>query len=606
MTNSDPAIELLAPARDADIGIAAVNCGADAVYIGAERFGARSEASNDLRNIEKLIHHAHRYWARVYATVNTILTDAEIPVAVKLINDLYEIGADAVIIQDIGLLMCDLPPLPLFASTQMHNNTAEKVLFLEKIGIQRVILARELSLEEIQAIRKKTAVDLEFFIHGALCVCYSGQCSMSYALGGRSGNRGQCAQPCRRRYSLVDNDGHVMIKDRYLLSLCDLNLSENLRELIQAGISSFKIEGRLKDKAYVMNVVGHYRQKLDEILNEKHSPSSSGQVHLNFQPDLLKTFNRGYTDYFLRGRTQKLSSHLTPKSIGEPIGAVSLVGKNEFTVETDIALHNGDGICFFDQEQKLHGTFINIANGNRMIPDKMNYIVAGTMIYRNYDHEFVRQLLKDKAQRTIEILFTLSLSRDGFILMAVDQDGNRASSSLQHAHELARKSQDMKETIVCQLKKCGDSEFDCKEVIVEFPDAYFLPVALLNSLRRTALQNLVKVRHHNRPRRSGQIIMNAEPYPEKELDYHGNVLNQKAREFYLSHGVRKIEAAAESGLDLHGRKVMTTKYCILFQFGLCKQGAKQKKSLYLVNEDGVRFRLDFDCMRCEMKVIWDK
>jgi collagenase-like PrtC family protease len=313
-------IELLAPAKDLDTGLAAINCGADAVYIGAAQFGAREAAANSLEDLEALVAHAHKYWARVYVTVNTLLRNDELPEAVRLIHRLHAAGVDALIIQDAGLLECDLPPLPLIASTQMHNHTPERVAFLEKVGFQRVILARELSLEQIRAIRAQTTLELECFVHGALCVSYSGQCYLSYAIGGRSGNRGQCAQPCRRRYSLVDSRGQTLASDRYLLSLRDLNLSADLKDLLEAGVSSFKIEGRLKDIHYVMNVVSYYRQQLDAILAGKGlQKSSSGRSQVGFTPDLAKTFNRGFTTYFLKGRDAAMHDHAAPKFTGAAV-----------------------------------------------------------------------------------------------------------------------------------------------------------------------------------------------------------------------------------------------------------------------------------------------
>ncbi len=340
-------IELLAPAKDYETGIAAINYGADAVYIGAARFGARQAVGNSLEDIEKLAVYAHKYWARVYPVVNTLLYDDEIEEAVRLCHRLYEAGVDAIIIQDFGLLESELPPVPLFASTQMHSHTPERVAFLDKVGIQRVILARELSLAQISAIRAATTVELETFIHGALCVCYSGQCALSYAIGGRSGNRGQCAQPCRKAYKLVDRNGKTQAPRSHLLSLKDLNLTDYLRDLLEAGVCSFKIEGRLKDQAYVKNVVAHYRQRLDTILpNLNLRASSSGRVTLDFEPDPVKTYNRDFTSYFLTGERDEITAPRTPKHAGEPVGVVTALESNTFTLNVPAPLNNGDGLTF--------------------------------------------------------------------------------------------------------------------------------------------------------------------------------------------------------------------------------------------------------------------
>src|SRR5512133_3326526 len=354
-------VELLAPAKDLETGMAAINSGADAVYIGGAKFGARDAAGNSLDDIRALVNYAHKYWARIYVTVNTLLYDAEIEPVQQLINELYEAGADALIIQDVGLLELDLPPLPLFASTQMHNHTPERVAFLEKVGIQRAILARELSIEQIRAIRAKTTLELETFIHGALCVSYSGQCYMSYALGGRSGNRGQCAQPCSRPYQLLDKNGAVIQDGRYLLSLKDFNAAKALPDLLDAGVRSFKIEGRLKDVAYVRNTVGYYRQQLDRLLEGKADfrPASSGKVLFDFQPNPLKTFNRGYTSYFLYGRKEPVGSPDTPKALGEPLGRVARLERGSFVLDSRAEIHRADGLCFFNSQRELVGTIVN-------------------------------------------------------------------------------------------------------------------------------------------------------------------------------------------------------------------------------------------------------
>ncbi|MEN6387156.1 MAG: peptidase U32 family protein, partial [Phycisphaerales bacterium] len=414
-------IELLAPAKDAETAIAAIKSGADAVYIGADRFGARQAAVNSIEDIKKVVDFAHQYYAKVYITLNILLFDGELFVAEKMIHQLYNIGVDGLIIQDMGLLEANLPPIPLIASTQMDNSSLEKIKFLENIGFRRVILARELSIEEIKNIRKNTSIDLECFIHGALCVSKSGQCYMSYALGGRSGNRGQCAQPCRRLYTLKDERGNIIAKDRYLLCLKDLNLSEHLEELIDAGITTFKIEGRLKDTAYVVNTVGFYRKILDEILEKKKlAHSSSGTVKLGFEPNPKKTFNRGFTEFNFADRQAKMGSLDTPKTVGEFAGTVKKVEKSFFVIDSKIEFHSGDGICFFDWQNNLSGTTVNKAEGQKIYAQKMNEIRAGQKIYRNYDHQFSSILQNVPAERKVQLKASLEENENWLTLRGID------------------------------------------------------------------------------------------------------------------------------------------------------------------------------------------
>lgn len=609
-------LELLAPAKDLQTGTAAINCGADAVYVGAGQFGAREAAGNPLEDIEKLARYAHRYWARVYVTVNILLHDDELPQAEKLIHQLYDLGADAIIIQDVGLLECSLPPIPLFASTQMHNHTPERVAFLEKVGIQRVILARELTLPQIQAIRARTTVELETFVQGALCVSYSGQCYMSYALGGRSGNRGQCAQPCRRLYTLRDGSGETLVKDRYLLSLKDLNLSNQIEDLLAAGITSFKVEGRLKDQAYVMNVVGHYRRQLDRLLETgQYSAASSGRVTLDFEPDPNKTFNRGFTTYFLNGRGAPITSPDTPKSTGEKIGKIRQMVKGAVMLDhgASIAaamLHPGDGICFLNKERELTGSRVQKVDGEKIYLEKNEGLAPGVELFRNYDHQFHRQLEREPtdgaAQRKIGVSFRLEETPTGAQLWLVDEDGNEAEARLDLIKEPARNAEKARASIEQQLRKLGGTEFTCQMVLVNIPQLFFIPLAAMNELRRKGLGRLMEVREHNRPRRQGEIVRNAEPYPEKDLSYTGNVLNQKAESFYHRHGVNRIEPAAESGLDMHGRKVMTTRLCLRFEQGAClkQRGSRQLvEPLTLADDQNNQFLLKFNCRECVMEIF---
>lgn len=599
-------IELLAPAGNLDTGIKAINCGADAVYIGPEQFGAREAAGNSVADIEKLCLHAHKYWARVYATVNTILREDELLEAQRLIYRLYDAGVDGIIIQDTGLLEIDLPPLPLIASTQMHITTPEKAVFLEKVGFDRIILARELSLDQIREIRRQTTIDLEFFVHGALCVCYSGQCYLSYAIGGRSGNRGQCAQPCRRRYRLEDGKGKKIKDSSYILSLKDLNLSKHLKDLIDAGITSFKIEGRLKDTPYVANAVGYYRQMLDRVLDGKtFRKSSSGKTALDFIPDPAKTFNRGFTDYFLKGRSSRIASPETPAWVGEKIGKVNRTGKNFFFIDSSAQVHNGDGICFFDKEGTLQGTHVNTAQARTIYPDKMSGIETGMIIYRNHDQEFLKKIMKSSCKRTINVSLTFAETGEGFVLCAKDEDGNRTECFELCEKKAAEKKEMARSTIEKQLRKLGETDFVCTNLKIDLAVPYFIPVQFLNSLRRKTLEALEAERMKNRPVKKGGAIKNSFSYPEQKLTYFGNVFNQQAEAFYRRHGVSAIEPAAESGLTMKARKVMTTKYCINYQLGLCsgdRAAPKGQAPLYLVDEEGRRLQVRFNCRQCVMEL----
>ena len=599
-------IELLAPAKNLESGISAIKCGADAVYIAAERFGARSAAGNSMEDIEQLIKFAHKYRAKIYITINTLFKDKEIPYAYNLIQKLYQIGADAIIVQDMGLLELDLPPIPLFASTQAHNTTPEKVKFLKEVGFQRVILARELSLEKIKEIKAKTKVDLEFFVHGALCVCYSGQCYMSYAIGGRSGNRGECAQPCRKKYTLADSENKIISEDKYLLSLKDLNLSNHLENLINAGISSFKIEGRLKDISYIKNIVSYYRQKLDIILdNNGLEKSSGGKSLISFSPNPNKTFNRGYSEYFLNGTASKIASIKTPKSIGEEIGKVNFVQNNSFSVSGNVKLNNADGICFFDKDTELQGTIINKVMGNNIFPDEMKGIQENTFIYRNLDHEFLKILKNSKIERKIGVNLYLSQENDSLIFVAIDEDGIKAQINLKNSFELAQNKEKALETLEKQFLKLGETDFYANSVEINLKEAYFIPVKEINETRRQLIQKLEEEKLKSYTPQIIKIEKNNFPYPDKKLDYTGNVLNKYAEEFYKRHGVEEIEPAAESGINMRGKNVMKTKYCLKHQLNLCPKQTKTKEftePFYIYEENNQKYELKFDCANCEMQI----
>jgi putative protease len=587
--------------------MAAIDCGADALYVGGPRFGAREAAGNSIEDIAQLAGYAHRYWARVYATINTLLRDDELADAERQCWELHQAGVDGLIIQDVGLLECNLPPLPLIASTQMHNASPERVAFWEKVGFSRAILARELDLEQIRAIRASCSIGLEVFVHGALCVSMSGQCGLSYALGGRSGNRGQCAQPCRRLYSLQDASGKTLVRDKHLLSLRDLNLSDHLAALIAAGVTSFKIEGRLKNRAYVQNIVGHYRQALDALGCPR---SSSGTSELGFVPDPNKTFNRGYTSYFLEGRGADVTSPDSPKHVGESVGRVAKVGRDGFFLDAHAPLRSGDGLSFFGRDHELHGTVVNQVQGDKVLPEKLGGIESGVRVFRNHDHAFVSQIQHSRNQRRIAVKLRLCEEPEGLRLQATDEDGVTAASALALQNAPADKPEQARQMLERQLAKLGDSEFSAAGVEVALSPVPHLPVSAVNGLRRGLVEALKEERARQRPRNESVHIPNEVPFPEKELSFLGNVLNQKAAAFYQRHGVERIEPAAESGLEMRGRRVMLTRMCIKYELGSCprqRRGQASGEPWFLVDDSGRRFRLVFRCDQrdCLMEIVYE-
>lgn len=611
-------LELLSPAKNLDFGREAINHGADALYIGAPAYGARAAATNTLEDIEALVNYAHLYGSKVFVTVNTLLFDHEIEPAVKLIHQLYNIGVDALLIQDLGLLECDLPPIELHASTQCHNASVERIKFLEQVGFRRVVLARETSLEQMQEIRQATHLDLEAFIHGALCVSYSGQCYMSQYLNNRSGNRGCCSQPCRSTYDLYDGEGRLLLKEKHLLSLRDFNASQQLENMIAAGISSFKIEGRLKDLSYVKNITAYYRQLLDSMM-EGHEKVSSGSCTYTFTPDPDRTFNRGYTDYFLRER-QPMANFATQKSLGKLIGKVTSVGRNSLTISGTEPLANGDGLCYYDADGRLQGFLVNGVQGRTIIPNQMPDIKAGTTLWRNQDQQFEKQLQGKSAERKIGVEMLFNATPDGFALRLTDEEGLSVTHSIVAEQQEARNNSSnqairqsgnfLDNPIVKQLSKLGNTPFVATAIIDETQGRYFLPAGTLNQLRREAVEQLMALRiAHHRPTdcpRSDSGV----PYPTPTLDYRANIINDKAEAFYKHHSVKEIERGLEQTEDYDGKALMTTKYCLRYELGCCLQGKNSGKSqldikptatLLLRNNDR-RFRLDFDCRQCLMLI----
>ena len=601
-------IELLSPAKNLECGLAAVDHGADAVYIGAPRFGARAAAGNSLEDIARLVEYAHIFGVRVYVTVNTILKDEELADTERLIHDLYRIGVDALIVQDMGITRLSLPPIPLHASTQMDNRTPEKVRFLSQAGFRQVVLARELSLEEIRRIHEVCPeTSLEVFVHGALCVSYSGQCYASQACFGRSANRGECAQFCRLPFTLVDADGKIIVRDKHLLSLKDLNQSDRLEQLLDAGVSSLKIEGRLKDVAYVKNVTAAYRQSLDKVLSRRgeYVRSSSGSCRYAFTPQLDKSFSRGFTHYFLQGRGEEIASFDTPKSLGEEMGTLKEQRGNSLTVAGVKPFHNGDGVCYLDAQGRLQGFRINRVENNRIFPaGEVPRIPPHTRLYRNFDQEFEKLLARKSAERKIALHWSLWETSTGFSLMAEDEDGNRAACSFMYAKEPARSPQEA--NVRVQLSKLGNTPFEAQgEMKICFSGQWFLPLSVVTDWRRQVVNRLLEVRRI-RYRRELQVWKPTEhPFPVTTLTYLGNVMNAEARRFYLAHGVASVAPAYEAQ-TVSGAALMFCRHCLRYSMGWCpthqKGRSPYREPYYLVSSDGRRFRLSFDCKCCQMKV----
>lgn len=618
-------IELLAPAKNVACGIEAVRHGADAVYIGASRFGARASAGNSVADIACLVAFAHQYRARIYVTVNTILRDDELADTEKLVWDLYRVGVDALIVQDMALLRLNLPPIPLHASTQMDNRTPEKVRFLARQGFSQVVLARELSLDEIQQIHEACPdTPLEVFVHGALCVSFSGQCYVSQHCFGRSANRGECAQFCRLKFDLVDRDGRIIEQGKHLLSLKDLNQSDELEHLLDAGATSLKIEGRLKEVSYVKNVTAYYRKRLDAILKRRpeYCRSSSGEIALTFVPQLDKSFNRGFTHYFLNGRTTDIFSFNTPKSLGEEVGTVKDVRGRCLIVSGVKSFSNGDGLCFVDEQGRLQGFRVNRVENNKLYPSEMPRIAPRTRLYRNFDQEFERLLSRPSAERRIRIKWTLSETPFGFALQARDEDDVHATLAFEQEKVEARSPQE--ENLRRQLFKLGTTIFVSDVLHLEWSRNWFVPSSVVSEWRRAVVEALESARKASYPReyrkvptdftralgkeRQGDVQTGKSIVPT-ELTYLANVMNREAEAFYRELGVCRIAPAFERE-EPAGAVLMFCKHCLRYSMGWCPkyQGGRSPfhEPYYLVSSDGRRFRLEFDCRACQMKVLADQ
>ncbi|MCL1088150.1 U32 family peptidase [Shewanella profunda] len=608
-------LELLAPAKNADYGIEAIRHGADAVYIGGPAFGARATAGNNVEDIARLCTYAHKYHAQVFVALNTILMDNELADAEKLIWQLYEAGADALIVQDMGVLQLNLPPIALHASTQMDNRSPEKVAFLEQVGFSQVVLARELGLSQIREVAAHTKMQLEFFIHGALCVAFSGLCNLSHAFSNRSANRGECSQMCRLPGNLKTRAGDVLAQNEHLLSLKDNNQTDNLEALIDAGIRSFKIEGRLKDLSYVKNVTAHYRQKLDEIIARRPEfvASSHGRCEHTFTPDPEKTFNRGSTDYFVHERSQGIKDFRSPKYIGEEVGKVVSIGKDFIQVSSTHEFNNGDGLAFFplnyamakQSDDKLQGLRVNRAEGLKLhILQVPKDLKVGMTLYRNHNQAFETLLAKESSKRIIGVDMRLSDTTDGLALTLTDTYGLSASVNLVAEKIPATDIEKTLQNTRTQLGKLGSTDFVARSISIDTAQAWFLPASVLNGLRRDAVAALevARVQGYIRPKpwKYNQDAV----YPVKHLSYLGNVANEKAKDFYQRHGVIEIQDTYEKNGVTEDVPLMITKHCLRFNFNLCPKEVPGIKADPMVLEIGNDvLKLVFDCPKCEMMVV---
>jgi 23S rRNA 5-hydroxycytidine C2501 synthase len=606
-------VEILAPAKNLVQGIAAINAGADAVYIGAPLFGARTNATNSIEDIAEMVSYAHLFKAQVFVVLNTILYENELEPCRQLIHELYAIGVDALIIQDMAIMEMDIPPIVIHASTQANNRDPKHVKFLKDAGMKRVVLARELNLDQIREISEATDVELEFFVSGALCVSFSGNCYMSIAGGERSANRGSCAQNCRLPYNLTDGTGKTLISNSHLLSIKDLDLSEQLPNLIEAGITSFKIEGRLKDIVYVKNNTSFLRKKLDAFLenNDQYQKASSGRTFYNFEAEMDRSFNRGYTDYFVNKRKEKIGNWESPKSQGQYIGELIEIKANGYVIENYEKLNNGDGLYFLNEHGEADGAQVNIIINNIVVPNTFKPLAIGTKIYRNSDAEFNRIVEKENSVvRKIGVTLHFSETPTGFQLQAIDEDGHQSIATLQTEKEVAKNEASTLPNIKTNLAKTGNTPFIVDDIVVNFTNNWFLPISKVNEIRREVLEKLIDVRINEYHREEFQITKTNHPYPVEELDFTYNVSNNLARAFYKRHGVTQIEKAFELQWDPGKARVMTTKYCVKYELGKCARfqretmGEKLVEPLTLTHGENA-YKLKFNCKPCEME-IWEK
>ncbi|MGU9821730.1 peptidase U32 family protein [Pseudomonas sp. LF242] len=621
-------LELLSPARDVAIAREAILHGADAIYIGGPSFGARHNACNEVSDIAQLVEFARRYHARVFTTINTILHDNELEPARKLIHQLYDAGVDALIVQDLGVMELDIPPIELHASTQTDIRTLGRAKFLDQAGFSQLVLARELNLQEIRAIADETDAAIEFFIHGALCVAFSGQCNISHAQNGRSANRGDCSQACRLPYTLKDDQGRVVAFEKHLLSMKDNNQSANIRALVEAGVRSFKIEGRYKDMGYVKNITAYYRQRLDDVLEDRPdlARASSGRTAHFFLPDPEKTFHRGSTDYFVTDRKIDIGAFDTPTFTGLPVGVVEKAGKRDLQVVTHEPLSNGDGLNVLIKREVV-GFRANIAEPKgefeedgekryryRVEPNEMpaglHQLRPNHPLNRNLDHNWQQALLKTSAERRIGLQWVARLREDQLDVTATSEEGISASVTLPGPFGVANKPEQALDTLRDLLGQLGTTEYHATHIELDAPQAFFIPNSQLKALRREVIEALTAARVAAHPRGARKAETSPPPvYPEAHLSFLANVYNQKARDFYHRHGVKLIDAAFEAHEETGEVPVMITKHCLRFSFNLCPKQAKgvtgvktKVAPMQLIHGDEV-LTLKFDCKPCEMHVV---
>ena len=595
-------IELLAPAKDLQAAVAAVDYGADALYIGGARFGARHAAGNSAEEIARAVEYAHQYGVRVHATLNTLLYDGELAEAERQARELIAAGVDALIVQDMALRRMNLP-VELHASTQAATRTPEQALFLERCGFARVILERALSLDEIRAIRAACGVDLECFVHGAICVGYSGRCFLSRSMSGRSGNRGACSQPCRLAWDLTDGKGRTYIPGKHLLSVRDMNLSQRIGDLLDAGVTSFKIEGRLKDTNYIRNVVAYYRRAVDEALAVRPGfvRSSVGESVPDFTPDPSKSFTRGESEYFFAGKRPGVASFDTPKAVGEQVGHVAKVSSGSFTLSGEAELAPGDGICFISPRGVM-GTNVNAVEGRRITPNRMDGIVAGAAVYRNSDRLFNLRLERSRTRRVIPAAAVAEASAEGFTITYTDCEGVAASAGRAVPLDAAKNPGANASALRVQAMKSGDTIFTVRDAEVRGAE-WFVPASLAAEVRREAFAALDEARR-NRPLE--HRILPDDPaarYPSEELTAEENVTNRLAEAFYRDHGVVRIERGLDLAPTTAGHRVMRSAYCIRREIGECLRERPQLRGDLYLEHGAYRYRLEFDCAACEMSLI---
>ena len=621
-------LELLSPARDVAIAREAILHGADAIYIGGPSFGARHNACNEVADIAELVEFARRYHARVFTTINTILHDNELEPARALIHQLYDAGVDALIVQDLGVMELDIPPIELHASTQTDIRTLERAKFLDQAGFSQLVLARELNLQQIRAIAAETDAAIEFFIHGALCVAFSGQCNISHAQTGRSANRGDCSQACRLPYTLKDDQGRVVAFEKHLLSMKDNNQTANLRDLVDAGVRSFKIEGRYKDMGYVKNITAHYRRELDAILEDRTdlTRASSGRTQHFFVPDPDKTFHRGSTDYFVSDRKIDIGAFDSPTFTGLPVGVVEKVGKRDLMVVTEVPLTNGDGLNVLVKREVV-GFRANIAEPRgefeedgqaryryrvepNEMPEGLHKLRPNHPLSRNLDHNWQQALQRTSSERRVAVRWQAVLTEQRLALSVTSEEGITAQVALDGPFGAANKPQQALDQLHDLLGQLGTTQYHAEAVELDAPQAYFIPNSQLKALRREAIEALTDARVKAHPRGYRKAETTPPPvYPEAHLSFLANVYNQKARDFYHRHGVKLIDAAFEAHEEHGDVPVMITKHCLRFSFNLCPKQAKgvtgvrtKVAPMQLVHGDEV-LTLKFDCKPCEMHVV---